>query len=559
MKRTGKRYRAASVTMRNSLVYIFGLLLLLVAGCSNYDGSPIESTADQLEIVSGVSSFTVGESAYVGLQVVDGTDQYEWSMSCSDGIVAGAFSLSSSNADATLTYGGLPTDTGDITVTVKDGTGRTASKVISVLAGAALALELNENYPSGLDNFEAGEAGYAAFVAEGGTVPYEWRVSYSSGLVAEEFSFASSNAAATLTYDGGDTGSGSIIVTVEDNAGTEVSKIIAVVGPGYMAALEMDPETVDVGGEVVCVFHLAYKSNLGPVTDSDVTFEIVQGPAVFVDADGSDLGTTTNGAGPTDANGCALARIRAGDVEATTSVVVTAMTDTGAAATGSFTIERNLGSIEFFPGPEHAYTGSVYSVTYPYEGGVPAEADYIIPFSVAHTDGNGNPLANEEIVLDLYLKSDSIRSITLGDADGLSLPETLTTDDDGRSDFVLYVTVGTEALAAYDNIGSLVLTGETANGVRGSTAIVFRITESIPDEPLRIHPFSVWLVDGQPAAFSATGGSSPYLWTLSGGGSLSAYEGEGVVYTAPIPAVNAMVTVTDASGNSDSAFIWVWD
>ena len=558
MKRTGKRYRAVSATMRNSLVYIFGLLLLLVAGCSNYDGSPIESTADQLAIVSGASSFTVGESAYVGFEVEDGTDQYEWHMTFLEGMDAGAFSLTSSNAAAILRYSGAPTAAGDVIVTVKDGTGGTASKVVSVLTGAPLELNLDLDYSSSdVDSFTAGEAGYTAFEAEGGIKPYKWSVSYSTGLPFELFIFSSSNAAATLNYNGGVTGSGSITVTVKDSAGAEVSKIIPVVGPGYEAILEMNPETVDVGGEVVCLFSLAYKGTSGPVFDSGVTFEIVQGPALFVDADGNDLGASTNGAGPTDANGCTMARIRAGDIEETTTVIVNATSDIGATATGSFTIERNLGSIEFYPGPENAYPGSVYSIAYPYEGDIPEAADYIIPFSVAHTDGNGNPLANEEIVLDLYLMSDSIRSITLGE--DLDLPRNLITDDDGRSDFVLYATVGTEYRVAYDNIGSLVLTGETNNGIRGSTAIVFGLLESTVDQTLKVYPSSAYLAAGQPTAFGVTGGVAPFSWTLTGGGTLNAYEGQGVVYTASTPAVDATLTVTDAAGSSALAIIYARD
>jgi hypothetical protein len=327
----------------------------------------------------------------------------------------------------------------------------------------------------------------------------------------------------------------------------------------YTATLELSPETVDSYGEIVAVVNLICSSIYSidqPVAGSTVTFEITQGPASFIDSDGNDIGASTTGSGPTDSGGNAFARIRAGDTADTTNVIVRAVSDTGAVATQSFTIERNLGLIHFYPGPENPYPKSIYTVQYAYTGSLPAEVTYIIPFHLEHTDGNGEPLANEDIVLDTYLPSDSIQSITLGE--DTALPATLTTDDDGISDFVLYATVTTDELAADGNIGSLVLTGTSVYDVRGSIAIVFNVPEESADQPLAVYPSIVWLSDGQPVSIAAVGGVPPYTWSVAGGGTLSSTTGASIIYTAPTPMVSSVVTVTDDAGHSDVSLIWAW-
>lgn len=335
----------------------------------------------------------------------------------------------------------------------------------------------------------------------------------------------------------------------------------------YEARMEIEPEKIDVNGEVLCVFLLGSAQNTldgvdggfseggaaqHPVVGSNVTFNIIDGPAYFIDSDGNNAGLSSSGTSPSDTLGQVMVRIRADDTADATNVIVQAVSDTGVTATQSFLVERNLGLIEF-KNPD-SYPGTNYSVSYIYGGAPPGQADYILPFTVEHTDGSGLPLANAQIIIDTYLQSSSINSLTLGDS--TALPITLTTDDDGKSSFILYASVDTSQVWAEGNIGSLVLTG-TNNNVRGSFPLVFNI-QRIGENELSVWPPFAHITDGMQVALHAYGGNAPYTWSLAGYGTISETTGASITYTAATPAGPAVITLMDDAGDSVDTQIIVW-
>lgn len=395
----------------------------------------------------------------------------------------------------------------------------------------------------------SGVSNSVSFTASGGTGAYRWSISHGASLTASHFSMTSSNDAALLVYDGTATPAGTIVLSVTDGDGHSASAVVGVVttSTSQSATLEIVPDEVDVGGEVICRYRLV-TGDESPVAGSAVVFQILQGPAYFIDTDGDNIGTRTDG-GVTDATGTAFARVRAGESEDATHVVVKAVSGSGVVATQSFTVNRDLGTILFeSEGPpiwEHRgdfEAGTIY---------------WALPVVMTHTDGSGKPLANEAVTIEAYLPTTSIASVSLGDA--LFLPATVMTDDDGKSEFVLEVAV-THGFIAEDtgpvSIGSLVLTGETTRNVRGSLAMIFEVQTIAVADVLSISPESLDVRDGQVAGFSSSGGAKPYAWTLSGAGELvGATDGASVVYRASTPAASATIIVHDADGKSVSANI----
>ena len=412
-----------------------------------------------------------------------------------------------------------------------------------VKSGDYVAVKIS---PSSIMVQNGQDAGFDAF---DGVPPYTWFLTGGGSLSAAGGSSVVYTAPAPAEH---------AVLTVTDGNGYSATADIA---PAFTpSTLIMEPDIIDSFGEVTAIFNLLGPGGVVPQAGSSVTFTIIQGPANFIDADGADIGDSSTGTSPTDTNGNVFARIRAGDTIDTTNVIIQAASDTDVIVTEKFTIERNLGLISFNPGPESYYPGTLYTVAFPFSGALPPEFLYILPFHVEHTDGSGNPLANQDIELGAYLRSESIISITLGDSS--ELPYTVLTDDDGLSDFVLYVRVKTpeptDEFAALNNIGSLVLTGDSIYGVRGSMAIIFRFESFAGEEALIILPSSAKLSEGQEISLNAAGGVPPYTWSCSGGNDhLNSTEGSSVIYTAPAPfTVSEVVTVTDDADDTFSATIW---
>ncbi len=76
--------------------------------------------------------------------------------------------------------------------------------------------------------------------------------------------------------------------------------------------------------------------------------------------------------------------------------------------------------------------------------------------------------------------------------------------------------------------------------------------------PLSLLPAQVTLQPGEKRTFAAQGGQPPYTFSLaSGGGTLSPLGGNQAEYTAPAAATTAVIRVTDALGNRDTATVRV--
>lgn len=452
-------------------------------------------------------------------------------------------------------HGSLPADGGDAAIssfvlTAEDEEGRAGTRAVTLClhvesGGSAAPVKVS---PSAA-RLTPGIAESLSFDATGGSGVYQWRAAYNGGLRPGDFSLVAGNAAALLQYNGADTGTGgSIVLTATDSNGTPGGAVIALNASERTARLEITPDETDVGGEVVCRFQLTAADG-APVSGASARFFILHGPAHFIDARGDSIGDSTGGGDLTDAAGFAYARIRADESEDLTNVLVEGVSSAGVSATASFSIRRDLGVILLdAEGP----------LVWEHRGDLdPGTIYWSLPITLTHTDGSGKPLANEAVTIDAYLPSASISQMHLGDS--LPLPAILTTDDDGKSEFILETAVTHGFIPENTGpvvIGNLVLIGESTRKVRGSLALIFKTHTVAVKDPLTITPDDLEVTDGQVAGFSVKGGVAPYAWRLSGAGILEDPVDEAsVVYRAASPAASAVVIVSDANGDSVSANI----
>lgn len=95
-----------------------------------------------------------------------------------------------------------------------------------------------------------------------------------------------------------------------------------------------------------------------------------------------------------------------------------------------------------------------------------------------------------------------------------------------------------------DNVGSVY-----------ATASVSSTTNVPPSSTLTVSPSSATLARSATHTFTASGGTSPYTWSVSGGGTINRTTGSSVVYTAPATGGSAILTVSDDAGHSAVADI----
>lgn len=96
-----------------------------------------------------------------------------------------------------------------------------------------------------------------------------------------------------------------------------------------------------------------------------------------------------------------------------------------------------------------------------------------------------------------------------------------------------------------DNVGSVYATAAVS------------ATTSTPSSTLSVSPSSASLARSATRTFTASGGTSPYTWHVSGSGTINRTGGSSVVYTAGSASGSATLTLSDAAGHSATADITV--
>jgi hypothetical protein len=99
---------------------------------------------------------------------------------------------------------------------------------------------------------------------------------------------------------------------------------------------------------------------------------------------------------------------------------------------------------------------------------------------------------------------------------------------------------------------SVLITITDSNGASGYATLTIN-GSSTSASIISVSPQSQTLAYGQTTVLTATGGNSSYVWTVSGGGTLSSSTGTSVVFTAPLGSSNTVVTVRDTSNSGQSA------
>ncbi|MDM8536394.1 hypothetical protein QUF70_06540, partial [Desulfobacterales bacterium HSG17] len=502
----------------------------------------ISNQESKIQLQADSNDFVVGVPGGISFNVSGGNGEYQWNTEYSDTLSSDAFQFSDSGNSGSLTYGGRYSSPGTITVRVTDELGASAQKII-VVNSSESSIQLAADG----EKFSIGIPKIILFTTSGGTDNYEWRISYSSKLETNSFSFSASGGSGTLIYDGGNTGTGEIIVAVKDEDNNISEKTIIVSGGDINGVLEIQPETVGIGGKTLCIFNLNYLENALPIPGSNIVFRIEQGAAEFISSAGKKIGTFVEA--ETDLDGKAYIRIKIDNVEdnieENTNVIVSAFSDTGVSATKTFSIDRSHGIIEFSGNGNIAWNHNGLMLI--------GERSWLLNLQLRYTDKDGNPLHHKEVVIDTYLETNSIQDVSFG-KEPLSTP--IITDDNGIADFVLKVSLFYDRVEEHGivRIGSLVLTGTGDNGTMGSFAIAFDSFTLFSS--LSIEPVSKIVSAGQTIGLNANGGTSPYKWLVNGEeNTADIVDEKSFLYTTPDPAVSAIITVVDAAGSSVSANI----
>ena len=109
-----------------------------------------------------------------------------------------------------------------------------------------------------------------------------------------------------------------------------------------------------------------------------------------------------------------------------------------------------------------------------------------------------------------------------------------------------------------DSTGMLSGTWVEAGGYRQIYGVAtVSVTTNTPSASLEVTAGTTSIPTGGSTAVKASGGKSPYTWTVSGGGKVSSATGNSTTYTAPANSTVATVTATDSAGTSDSVTITV--
>ena len=419
----------------------------------------------QIKLTADAGAVTIGTPQTINFKAQGGTGQYQWDINFSNSGDIEKFIFSSFDEQGVLSYDGSIISLGTIIVLVKDKLGNFANIIISINNPKD-----NINLESDSDSFNIGISKTILFTGSGGTGEYIWGYSYSPEISTDCFKFSSAGNSGVLIYNGENTISGTISISIKDDLGRKSEKLILISTGSINAVFEIKPETVGINGQTLCIFKLQDIEN-NPVPNKNISFKIEQGPAFFIDTLGNEFEDSLNTSGITDSNGYAYARIKTDYTQEDTNVIVNAVTDTGERYTGKFIIDRSHGTIEFQgEKPEVLKNkGALRAGT----------ASWVINLSMIHKDIDGTPLYNKDIKLKTYMQTNNIKSVSLGEE---PLPAFLKTDDDGIVDFILKVTIEYPNISenVKVRIGSLVISGiEEQENIRGTYAIGFDVDTSV--------------------------------------------------------------------------------
>lgn len=146
--------------------------------------------------------------------------------------------------------------------------------------------------------------------------------------------------------------------------------------------------------------------------------------------------------------------------------------------------------------------------------------------------------------------SGTISSVTDGGVAAFSLKGSKTTGE--------AVQITGKLTYGENSTGMLSGTWVEASGYRQIYGVAtVSVTTNTPSASLSVTAGTTSLPAGGATSVKASGGKSPYTWTVSGGGKISSAAGSATTYTAPANSTVATVTATDSSGASDSVTITV--
>jgi hypothetical protein len=517
--------------------------------------------------------------AYPSVQILasGGTTPYTWSIS--SGTLPPGLALNSSSG----AISGTPTAVGAniFTVKVTDANGLTASSLLNIAINAPAALSITTV------SLPAGAKGIAypttQLAATGGTAPYTWSIS--SGALPAGLSLTGSSGAISGTPTA--SGASTFTVLVTDAAGLTANAQFSITITSQTPALSITTPSLPAAtkGVVYPATQLAATGGTAPYTWSVSSGALPAGLALN-SSSGAITGTPTAAGASTftvtvtDAAGLtASAQFSITITAQTTAVVIS----NSSLPNGQLTVpySQSLNATGGVP----PYTWSISSGALPQGltlnpttgviSGTPAGNIGIVTFTVQVSDSSPTPLTAQKaftvsITLTLSITSQALPAGTKG----VAYPATQLAATGGTTPYTWSISSGALPAGLSLAASSGAITGTpTATGASTFTALVtdaagltasaqFSITINAQSPALSITttslPAGTKGVVYPATQLAATGGTTPYTWSISSGSlpaGLSLTASSGALSGTPTATGGNTftVTVTDAKGLTASA------
>lgn len=399
-----------------------------------------------------------------------------------------------------------PASSGSAVVLATDSLGNTSTANVTITNTLSIS---PSSYTLAVNNTQT-------FTASGGTGPYTFSIFSGSGTVNSSTGLYTAPASA-----------GSAVVRVTDSLGAHADANVTI-----NAALQISPATKTVAVNNITTFTAS-----GGV--SPYVYSVLSG--------GGNVNSATGAYTAPAAAGSAVVRVT--DNLGNTSDATVTINAALQISPANQSVVLN-GTISF------STTGGVAPITYAvFSGGgsVNASGVYTAPASagsavVRATDSLGNISSANVTITNVIAISPSSVTLAVNNTRTFSVTG-------GSSPYTYSLFSGTGTVNSASGL-------YTAPASAGSAVV--RVTDSLGahsdanvtiNAALQISPATITLAVNNATTFTASGGVSPYTYSLlSGGGSVVAGTG---VYTAPASAGSAVVRVTDSLGNTSDASVTI--